>query len=59
MSLANARSRAHHAKLERLCEFAREHEDQARANGDELRAEQWNDIIDQLLDRRFGMATTS
>lgn len=47
------------ATLARLCEYAREHQDQARTNGDELRAEQWNDVLDLLLDRRFGMATTS
>lgn len=40
------------ATLARLCRFAREHEDQARTNGDELRAEQWNDVIDELIDRR-------
>lgn len=40
------------ATLVRLCQFAREHEDQARANKDDLRAEQWNDVIDELIDRR-------
>lgn len=40
------------AVLARLTQFARDHQNQARANGDELRAEQWNDILDQLLDRR-------
>jgi hypothetical protein len=45
------------ATLARLCQFAREHENQARTNCDELRAEQWNDVLDQLLDRRFGMIT--
>jgi hypothetical protein len=45
------------ATLARLCQFAREHENQARHNCDELRAEQWNDVLDLLLDRRFGMIT--
>lgn len=40
------------AALARLCRFAREHQDQARANHDELRAEQWNDVLDELIDRR-------
>lgn len=47
------------ATLARLCLFAREHENQARHNCDEFRAEQWNDVLDLLLDRRFGMTTAS
>lgn len=35
--------------IPRLFAFAREHQNQARHRGDDLRAEQWNDIIDQLI----------
>lgn len=37
--------------LPRLFSFAREHQEQARTIGDELRAELWNTILDQLIDR--------
>jgi hypothetical protein len=47
------------ATLARLCVFAREHQDQARIHGDELRAEQWNDIIDQLLERTVNQIVTA
>ncbi|WP_166462069.1 hypothetical protein [Mycobacterium paragordonae] len=39
------------APLTRLFAYAREHQEQARTNGNELRAEQWNSILDKLIDR--------
>ena len=39
------------AALTRLFAYAREHQEQARTNGNELRAEQWNSILDKLIDR--------
>lgn len=37
--------------LQRLFAFARQHQLQARAVGDELRDELWNAICDALIDR--------
>ncbi|MDP7703197.1 MULTISPECIES: hypothetical protein [unclassified Mycobacterium] len=37
--------------LPRLFAYAREHQNQARNAGDELRAELWNAILDKLIDR--------
>jgi len=39
------------AALTRLFAYAREHQEQARTAGNELRAEQWNSILDKLIDR--------
>lgn len=39
------------APLTRLFAYAREHQEQARTAGNELRAEQWNSILDKLIDR--------
>lgn len=37
--------------LTRLFAYAREHQEQARSAGNELRVEQWNSILDKLIDR--------
>lgn len=42
--------------LTRLCQFARQHQEQARTAGDEFRVELWNGVLDQLIDRRIVVA---
>lgn len=37
--------------ISRLFAFAREHQQQARAVGDMFRAELWDNILNELLDR--------
>lgn len=42
--------------LTRLCQYARQHQEQARTAGDEFRVELWNGVLDQLIDRRIVVA---